>query len=124
MTDIVPTIAPTRTLRSTIAEQIAGISSAVNDRVVSALVEAEAQKRADTIVKGLDKLQTREREGYQLAKGDVVTYNEDGTVATQTFTQDRLKARKENNEKMDKLVRALDKAIDKGDMSDLYKIVN
>lgn len=82
----------------------------------------EAQKRADALVAGLDKLTELEREQKKLSKPDVVTYNEDGTEASGTYSKERIDARRKLTEQIEKLTKAMDKADDSADFGDLYNL--
>lgn len=112
-----------KTIREAVADQIKVISPKVGEIVIETFVKIEVEKRAEAIVKGFNKLTEYERVGYKLAKGDVITYNADGSVAAQTFTKERLEETKKNTEKVEKITRALDKALVKGDLSDLLNLV-
>jgi hypothetical protein len=109
-----------KTLRETVAEQVAAISPEVETKVVDHFVAAETRKRADAIIKGMDDLAALQKERPRLAKGTTL-YNADRTVASETFTQQMLDGLEKHDKKIEKLTRALDKAI-AGDMGDLLNI--
>lgn len=109
-------------IRTTVAIRISKISPVVTDRVIEHLVQQELEKRTSAVIKGIEKLLTLERESFKL-KADMVSYNEDGSVKDIAFSEARLKERKENQEKTEKLRNALDAAIGKGDMDKLYNLV-
>lgn len=112
-----------KTVRQAVTEQIAQAVPAVQDRVVQHFVEKEVARRADIITRGLDKHQELQRERAKTNKPDAVTYNADGSVASEGYTKDRIEANKKADEKLAKYERALDKAIE-GDVSDLSQLIN
>lgn len=109
----------TTTLREAVATQIAALSPTVEQAVIDALVTAETQKRADAIVKGIETLNGFQKELAKINKPDQVSYNADRTVSGESYSKDRLDAIEKITKKIDKLTKALDKALG-GDMGDLY----
>jgi hypothetical protein len=110
-----------QTLRETVAAQVAAISPAVEEKVVAHFVTAETKKRADAIVKGMDDLTAAQKDRAKIAKPDAVNYNADRTVASETYTKPRLDEIDKIDKRIDKLTKALDKAI-AGDMGDLLNL--
>lgn len=108
-------------IREKVGEQIAALSPAVEAKVVEHFVEKEAARRADAIIKGIDKLDELTRERRKTGKGDLVSYNSDGSVATQTYSKERLDANKKADEQIAKLTKAINKALE-GDVSDLFSL--
>ena len=111
----------TISIREKVGEQIAALSPAVEAKVVEHFVKKEAERRADAIIKGIDKLSELTRERRKTDKGDIVSYNGDGSVATQAYSKDRLEANKKADEQISKLTTAIDKALE-GDASDLFNL--
>lgn len=109
------------TIREKVGEQIAALSPAVEAKVIEHFVQKEADRRADAIIKGIDKLTELTRERRKTDKGDIVSYNGDGSVATQAYSKDRLEANKKADEQIAKLTKAIDKALE-GDASDLFNL--
>lgn len=109
------------TLRETVAAQVAQISPAVMDRVVAHLVAEEERKRADAIVKGVGDLNALQRERNKIARPDAVTYNADRSVAAESYSKARLDEIEKLDKRIDKLTKALDKAL-AGDMGDLLNV--
>lgn len=110
-------------LRAAVATRLSSISPAVESEVIDALVAREVTRRKDLIVKGLDQLDGVNREFYKINKPDIQNFNADGTVANSAYSKDRLEEIKKAAEKVEKLTKALDKAIAKGDLGDLSNLV-
>lgn len=110
------------TIHQKVSEQIAAINPVIEDKVVGALVTREANKRADAILKGIDKLSDLSRERRKTDKGDTVTYNKDGTVASELYSKERIEANKKADDAISKLTAAVNKALN-GDCGDLYNLV-
>lgn len=106
-----------------VAEKLAGISPAVNGKVVDLLVEKEVNRRVELITQGLSKLNEMDRETRKLSKPDVETFNADLTPAAPQFSKARAEEINKHREKVEKLTKALDKAIDNGDIGDLTNLV-
>lgn len=109
-------------IREAVAESVSNVGERTRNQVVEAFAQREADKRATALVKALDKLTELEKEGYKLAKPDIQTFNDDGSVKDASFSGERIKARKEHAEKLEKLTNALNNADDKGDFSKLYDL--
>ena len=113
----------TKTITDAVADKIAEISPAVNERVIDHLVALELEKRSTAIVSGLDKLRGLQNDLRKLRPDVGGAFNEDGTeVKPMLYSKDKFEARKKLTEQIDKLQKALDLAIDKGDMSKLYEL--
>lgn len=109
------------TVREKIAEKLGEINPTVIDQVVEAMVDREIKKRSEAIVKAIDKLAAAEKELLKLGK-DQKFYNEDGTVDVETFSKARLDERNKKLKQIERLTSAINKAIDKGDMQDVYQL--
>lgn len=106
-----------------VAEKLAGISPTVSGKVVDLLVDKEVNRRVELITQGLGKLSEMERETRKLSKPDVETFNTDLTPATPQFSKARVDEIGKQRQKVEKLTKALDKAIDDGDIGDLANFV-
>lgn len=111
------------TIMDKVSDSLSNVSEDVNKRVVDVLVERDKEKRVNAIVAGLNKIDELTKKSFSLNKGDQVSYNEDGTVASATFSKERLVEKNKNKEILEKWTSAVDKAISKGDMSKLYDMV-
>lgn len=116
-------VSDSASLRTAVATRLTAISPAVESEVIDTLVAREVARRKDMIVKGLDQLDSVTREFHKVNKPDIQNFNADGTVATSAYSKERLEEIKKAQEKLDKLTKALDKAIAKGDIGDLSNLV-
>lgn len=111
-------------LRAVIAEQILKCAPHVEERIVTALVEREVVKRSDAIVKCLDKLSKAENDQRKI-KPDIIAYDVTGGKVSENWSKDRLEELNKSKVKIDKLTRAIDKALDKKpDFSDVYNLAS
>jgi hypothetical protein len=111
----------TQQISIVVAERIKNIAPAVSDKVVEHLVNKELTRRSEAVIQGfgdLDKMKTE----LKKIKPDVVSYNLDGSVANSNWTKATLEAKNKLEQKMEKLTKALDKALVDNDYSDLYNI--
>jgi len=120
--DNVATKAKSLSIREAVVESVSNVGDRTRSLVVEHFAQREADKRAAALIKGLDKLSELEKEGYKLAKPDIQTFNDDGSVKDASFSGERIKARKEHAEKLEKLTNALNAADDKVDFSKLYDL--
>lgn len=112
-----------KSINETVAAKLSDISPTVNGRVVDLLVEKEITRRVELITQGLSRLTEFDRENRKLSKPDVETFNADMTPAAPQFSKARVEEINKHREKTEKLQKALDKAIDKGDTGDLANLV-
>lgn len=113
----------TTTITNAVAEKIAAISPAVNEKVIDALVARELEKRSDAVLGGLDKLRTMQNDLKKIRPDVGGAFDEDGNEVKPTlYSKAKFDERKKLNEQIEKLQKALDLAIDKGDMSKLYEL--
>lgn len=108
-----------------LGDQFARCAPQVTERVVNVLVDREVSKRADAIVKVLDKLAELHKDSFRI-KADVVSFDDQGKVVSATWSKDQLEKKKKNTEQILKFERAIDKATDdkKPDMADVYNLAN
>jgi len=107
------------------AQAIANSGPTVAQKVVDVLATREIEKRANTLVTGLDKL-TKLRGDARKIKPDQLAYGADcKPVGEGTYSKAKAEELKKANEAIDKLQAALDLALsDKADFSKLYNLVN
>lgn len=109
-------------IRDAVAAALSDLGDNTRSRVVEHFANIEAQKRADALVAGLNKLNDFERDLRKINKPDQETFNADGSVASATYSKDRLEAIKKLNDQIEKLTKALNKADDAADFGDLYNL--
>lgn len=105
-------------LRDAVAAEVNQISPQVHDRVKQHFVDTEINRRVDLVVKGMDTLHQLNTDLRKINKPDVNTFNGDGTPAASSFTKPRLDEINKLNERINKLTRAIDAALN-GQVNDL-----
>lgn len=109
-------------LAERITESLAGLGPKVEDAVVDAMVTREVNKRSQAIVSVMDKLHRLENETKKINRPDQESFDGEGKLVSQTFSKEKTKAVKEHNEKVEKVRKALTKALDEGDYSLVYDL--
>lgn len=104
-----------------VAERIKNIAPEVSDKVVEHLVAKELNRRSEAVINGFGELD-KMKSDLKKTKPDVVTYNIDGTVASSNWTKAKLEEKNKLEQKMEKLTKAIDKALVDNDYSDLYNL--
>lgn len=111
------------TIRTAVRDSLAGLGPRIREQVIEVFASREADKQANALVKGLDKLTELERELVKI-KPTYAGYNAEGQgVGEPMFTKEQLDQRKKTSEQIEKLKKAINKADDKGDFGDLYNVV-
>lgn len=103
-----------------VAEQIALLGPSIEDKVTDVLVEREKEKRANALVKVIDFYAQVEKELKKI-KPDLSYMTEDNKV-TPMFSKTRLEELNKAKQKVERHARAIEKALDKKDFSDVYNI--
>lgn len=103
------------------ADDTGGLSP-VNRAVADILARRETDKMIDAIVKGKDMLDGYDRD-LRRFKPKPTGYNEDGSVAGTVWDKSDLDARNKLNAKREKLLTALNNAIDNADFGKLNDFV-
>ena len=89
-------------------------------RVKEAFVERELARRTDALVKAFDKLNTLKGD-FKKIKADNVLYDEDGKVASESFTKDKLEERNKAKKAVEKVEEAINAAL-AGDFNKVYNV--
>jgi hypothetical protein len=111
------------TLTEKVAEQIGACGPQVAERVIAHLVEQEVNRRSEAVIKALSVMDRLSREGRKIVP-DLVAYDENGAVLSKNWSKAKLEERKANATKVEKLQKAIDKALEQDDFADLYNAVN
>jgi hypothetical protein len=115
---------PTRqavTVLAAVSERIGASGPAVRERVVSALVEREVVARVELLDKALAKRTETEKDLRKL-KPDVENYDADGKLVSSSYSKAKADELKKARESLDKLEKALDKALVDNDFSKLREL--
>jgi len=100
------------------------IPEIVKDRIIQKFVEAETTRRVEATEKVLRMIGDRSKELNKINRPDVETYNKDGSVATQTYSKERLKAIKDISDYVEKLDKALEDAFERNDFSAIFRVAD
>ena len=106
------------TIQQTIAEKIGTSNETVRNRLIDHLVETEIEKRSNKMIQIFVEIEKMTKNLNKL-RADVKTFNEDGSIATETWSKQRLDERRKATEILAKFQKAFDKALD-GD----YELIN
>lgn len=106
-----------------VAEQIAGLSPKVEGAVVDVLVTRELTRRSEALVTVMDKLTKAEKDFKKLGP-DTVTFDENGQKLTETFSKARTEERKKATEQIEKMTKAINKALENADFDNVYNFAN
>lgn len=109
-------------VKEMVAERIANSGPTILEGVIEHLVKETVDKRKAVAVQGYAEYAKLEKELLKL-KADQLIYDENGAVIQQGFKKETVDAIKKTKEKMEKLNRAIDKALDKNDWGDLTNLV-
>jgi hypothetical protein len=107
-------------IKKAVAEKIASSNDAVAARVIDAMAEATLAKRVKTITDAYIEVDNLNKD-LRRAKPDMVTYAEDGAVASSLYSKAALEARNKIIARISKVSKAIDKALS-GDFTDINNI--
>jgi hypothetical protein len=113
-----------KTIEEAVAGRFAKLGGEVADAAINILVEKELDKRKVQVVSAFSEYDELQKRLRRLDKGDVLSYNGDGSVATQAFSKQRLDELKKVRERMAKLEKALEDAIANSDFKKLNELGN
>lgn len=110
-------------LKETIAERVASLGPAVQEGVITVLVDQVKDKRVKAILTGLNLLEEKQKELKKIKPTQ--TFDAEGKVASETFSKGDNETRKKTNESIAKIEKALEKATnpEKPEYDDLFKVV-
>lgn len=105
-----------------IKKRIGSSTPEVQEQLIAARVDKEVSKRVETLDKAIHKLAELKKEDIKLAKHDNVTVAGDGTQIL-AYSQEGYKALGKHREKMAKLDKAIDNALNDGDFNKLGEVL-
>lgn len=112
-----------KTVQELVTEQLGAIGSEVKAAVVKTMVAREVEKKKGVLVQALDLQKTLDTE-FKRLKPDMEFFDEAGTPSAPYYTKVKNEERTKNKELREKLQRAIEKALSKGDYGDLNNIIN
>lgn len=104
-----------------VAERLAKSGDIVAERVIDAMVEVALKKREQQVSQAFTESDNLARELAKL-KFDVLTYNQDGTVAAEVFTKARIEQRAKLKSRIEKIENALAKALKYNDWNPIAQL--
>jgi Na+-transporting NADH:ubiquinone oxidoreductase subunit NqrC len=113
-----------KSINIAVAEQVAKLGSTkVVDTVVAKLVDAEVAKRAEALASAIKLSEDTLREQRKASKPDQVSIAVVSGTRTETFSAKAFEAKKKIDEKLAKIDRIVEAAIENGEWSKLYELV-
>ncbi len=110
------------TLSEKVNNALAGISTDVEKAIIDGIVKREVEKRAVAVTKVYDQMMREEKELRKVDRADQKTFNKDGSIAAETYSKERLDAIKKHNQAIEKMMKAIEKALAQQDFSDVYNL--
>jgi hypothetical protein len=80
------------------------------------------EKRASAVTKVYDLMMREQKELRKIDRADQKTFQKDGTVASETYSKDRLDAIKKHNDAINKMNKSIEKALADADFGDVYSL--
>jgi hypothetical protein len=105
-----------------IKSRIVELNSTVRDSYVNAEVQAKLASRVELVKKAIVEVATLQKEIVKI-KPDQVLYDCDGKVAQSLYSKELVEKRGKAYEKAEKIEKALSKAFDTADYTDLENLV-
>lgn len=112
-----------KTIREAVAENLNTLSERTRNQVIEHFATIEATKQATALIGGLDKLASLENERRRIKPTTAGFDIEGNGVGDPVFTKEQVEQNKKLGEQIDKLTKAITKADEKADFSDLYNLV-
>lgn len=112
-----------KSIKELVVERLAKSGSASTERLITALLDVELDRRHETLLKAVKLLDEAENQVKASSRPDVQTFNADSTPLSSSFSMNALKAMKSAKEKLARLHEAFDKALEKGDFNQLNQLV-
>lgn len=112
-----------KSINTAVAEQIQKLGATkVVDTVVESLVQVEIKRRAEALEKAI-KLHEETLREIRKVKPDQVTFNLDGSKASETYSKQAYENNKKLNEKLAKIEKVIVAATEQDKWGDLYNLV-
>lgn len=108
------------TITTAVSTGIAEAVPSIGEALVAEMVKRETAKRSALVIQGYDKW-TEEKRRLNKFKPDVVTYNADGSKASETWSKKVLADKNTAEAYFSRLTKALEMAIETGSMDELNK---
>ena len=109
-------------IKQTLKELLNDSNEQVQNKVVDHLYQNELTRRTNAVLKVLEKIDELDSSYRKEAKPDVETFNEDGSKASQYYSKERTESLKKIRENKEKLEKALQKAFNSNDFSEVLNL--
>lgn len=116
-----PVVSASQTIGQKVAETISQAGPAVLAKVIDRLAAIEIDKRVSALENAVNAAVTTKRE-LQKIKPDNVQYDITGKAVVETYTKAKIEEKQKLEQKLAKIEKAVDKAINKGDFGDLFNL--
>lgn len=106
-----------------VAEKVSGSNDTVKQLVIDKIANAEINVRVDLCVGAIDKIKELDKDIKKI-NPDQISLNEKGEEVAKSYSKTRYEEKKKKEEEKAKWEKALEKALEKGDYSDLKNLTN
>lgn len=110
------------TIRAEVATRIQGIGPTVKGHLLDALAKAEEQRIQNAVSLVFNRLETVETQIRKNERPTVKTFNRDGSVASESFSEEQIKELKKLGEEKERLEKALTGAFEDSKFDKLFEI--
>lgn len=112
------------TVKEVLSEKLKLSNEDVKAKLIDHMYNEEVARRTAACLKVITKIQESDKELAKLSRGDVETFNEAGEPNTPVYTKERVDALKKAKETNQKLLSALDSALNKNDFKKVLELGN
>lgn len=103
-----------------VAEQVASLGPAIEDKVVDVMVSRERDKRSEALVRVLD-LHAQAEKDLKKVKPDLSYMNDKGET-TQMFSKPQIETLNKAKKRVENIASAINKALEKKDFGNVYNL--
>lgn len=116
-----PAVSASKSIGQKVADQIANAGPVILEKVINNLANLEIEKRATALLNAVNLAVATKRE-LQKIKPDIVAYNDKGEEASANWSKPKLEEKKKLEEKLAKIEKAVDLAVNKNDFSKVSEL--
>ena len=108
-------------INTQVAERLSQIAPVVTEKVIDHLVSKEVNRRADAVISALGSIDKFSNE-LKKHKPDIVAYDDAGAVVSSNWSKAKLDERNKVEANINKLNKAVEKALNENDYADLFNL--
>lgn len=108
-------------INTEVATRIASIAPQISEKVIDHLVSKELVRRTDAVIQALSEVEKLGKDLIKM-KPDNTLYNDDGSVASSSWTKPKLEEKNKLVAKIQKINVALEKALGENDFNLLFSL--